>query len=354
MRHRAASRGGRALAEAAGASVLIPTHQRREALRRALLSLSRQTADPASYEVIVSVDGSTDGTREMVEAFDAPYRLRLAASGARGRAAACNAAIEIADGEVLIVLDDDMQVSPGFVERHLGHHPPGSRLCVLGAVPIEVDETSPRTARYVQEKFNSHLAKLAQPGHEFAPRDFYSGNASLRAEVMRELGGFSESFRIYGNEDVDLSLRLRAAGVELRYDAEALAVQEYDKGLRGLTRDTIAKGRTTVVLARAHPEVFPMLRLATPWNGSRPWLAARSVLLWLCRRSGAVAPAVTGLAAGLERIGLWRQPLFYRAVVDFAFWAGVDAELGESTPEGEHERLATELRRGPIDLLLHR
>ena len=64
---------------------------------------------------------------------------------------------------------------------------------------------------------------LAQPGHEFTARDFYSGNASLRTEILREVGGFSESFTVYGNEDVDLSLRLRARGVELRYDAGALA-----------------------------------------------------------------------------------------------------------------------------------
>jgi hypothetical protein len=53
-------------------------------------------------------------------------------------------------------------------------------------------------------------------------------------------------------------------------------------------------------------------------------------------------------------LGLWRSPLFYRAVLDYAFWAGVDRELRESTCEGDLERLARELRRGPIDLLLHR
>ena len=52
-----------------------------------------------------------------------PIALRVVAGPARGRAAACNAAIELARGEVLIVLDDDMQPAPAFVERHLGHHP---------------------------------------------------------------------------------------------------------------------------------------------------------------------------------------------------------------------------------------
>lgn len=342
------------MAEAPATSVIIPTHQRREALRRALLSLSHQTAAADSYEVIVSIDGSIDGTEEMVAAFEAPYNLRATAGPPRGRAAACNSAIELARGEVLIVLDDDMQVGRDFVERHSAHHPPGSRLCVLGAVLIELEENSPRAARYVREKFNAHLEMLAEPGHEFVARDFYSGNASLRAETMRAVGGFSESFTDYGNEDVDLSLRLRAAGVEFRYDPRALARQEYDKELRALAGDTIEKGRTTVILARTHPEVLPMLRLANPWDGSRPWLAARALLLWMTRRQAAVRKGTVSLAVVLERLGLWRQPLFYRAVLDYAFWAGADGALRESTPEGELERLAVALRRGPIDLLLHR
>ena len=73
-------------------SVLIPSHQRLEPLRRALLSLAEQSADSTAYEVIVSIDGSTDGSEEMVASLEAPYALRVTAGPARGRASACNAA----------------------------------------------------------------------------------------------------------------------------------------------------------------------------------------------------------------------------------------------------------------------
>jgi hypothetical protein len=225
---------------------------------------------------------------------------------------------------------------------------------VVGAAPIELDNASPRAARRARDKFNAHLERLAQPGHEFTARDFYSGNASIRTEVLREVGGFDEGFAVYGNEDVDLSLRLRAAGVRITYDPDALAVQSYDKDLLALAADTTQKGHTATILARAHPAAFGELKLADPWDGSRPWLAARSVLLWLTRRLPSVRGVVVGAAAALEPCGLWRSQLFYRALLDYAFWAGVDAELRESTPEGDLERLARELRRGPFDLLLHR
>jgi GT2 family glycosyltransferase len=255
---------------------------------------------------------------------------------------------------VAIVLDDDMRVVPEFVERHRSHHPAGSRRCVLGAVPVGLEEGSTHAARYVKAKFDLHLSRLSDPDHLALPRSFYTGNASLRVEVLREVGGFDVSFGIYGNEDVELSLRLRKAGVELGYDPEALAYQEYGKDLVGLQRDTLAKGRTTVLLARSHPEFFGSLRLADPDDASRPWLAVRAVLLWLTRRLPQVAGVVFALASLLERAGCWRFPLFYRPVLDYAFWAGVDAALRESDDNGELSKLRGELARGPISLLLHR
>jgi GT2 family glycosyltransferase len=255
---------------------------------------------------------------------------------------------------VTIVLDDDMRVVPEFVERHRSHHPPGSRRCVLGAVPVELGEGSTHAARYVKDKFDLHLSRLSDPDHLARTRSFYTGNASLRTEVMREVGGFDESFGIYGNEDVELALRLRKAGVELGYDPEALAWQEYDKDLGGLQRDTLAKGKTTVLLARNHPEVFEELRLAEPYEASRPWLAVRAVLLAATRRAPATTRVVFALFSLLERAGFWRSPLFYRPVLDYAFWAGVDAALRESNDEGDLSKLSGELQRGPIDLLLHR
>ncbi|HEX3173631.1 MAG TPA: glycosyltransferase [Solirubrobacterales bacterium] len=342
------------MAEQPLVSVVIPTHQRRERVRRALASLTAQTASPQSFECVVSVDGSTDGTGEMLASFNAPFALRVAEGEHANRAAARNAALRLARGEIVIVLDDDMEAIPQLVERHRHHHPSGSRLCVLGAVPVRIDEDSPRAASYVAKKFDAHLANLSQPEHAFGPRDFYSGNVSLRKETIAEVGGFDAAFTAYGNEDVELSLRLRAAGIELRYDAQAIAHQSYDKGLDGLSRDTLQKGGTTVLLARRHPSAFAALRLASPNDASRAWLALRAVMLRATRRRPRLSEATIALGVWLERLGLWRQPLFYRALLDYLFWAGADAELRKSPhPNGELARLAADLRRGPIDLLLH-
>lgn len=334
-------------------SVIIPTHERRDSLERALRAFCRQTAPPESFEVVIALDGSTDGTAEMLAAIELPFALQVVEGTKRGRAAARNAALAVAAGELAILLDDDMEPSPELVAEHLARHREGTRTCVLGAVPVRLDASSSHAAHHVRDRFAAHLERLGSSDHEFSPRDFYSGNVSIPAGLLREVGAFDDGFTPYGNEDVELAVRLRKAGATIRYESAALAWQEYDKDLRGLAADTVAKGGTTVELSRRHPDAFPALRLAAPRDNSRPWLAVRSLLLSLTRRWQGAGRLTIAAATGLERLGFWRSPLFYRAVLDYCFWAGVDAELREQDDDGDLAELGADLHRGPIDLLLH-
>src|SRR6266545_2159750 len=90
-------------------SIIIPTYQRSSSVARALRALAPQTFSPDRFEVIVSIDGSSDATREMVAQFPAPFDLRCIWQPNRGRAGACNAGILAAKGELLVLLDDDME-----------------------------------------------------------------------------------------------------------------------------------------------------------------------------------------------------------------------------------------------------
>jgi GT2 family glycosyltransferase len=335
-------------------TVVIPTHQRRASILRALAALARQDVPNGEFEVVVSIDGSEDGTREAIAEFDAPYGLRTVQGPRRGRAAACNAAIDVARGEIIVILDDDMEPAAACLRKHSLHHPPGSRMCALGAVPIDVDASSEPVVRYVAAKFASHLEKLAEPGHEFVVRDFYSGNASIRRHVIAEVGGFAEGFVIYGNEDIDLSLRLQDAGVRLVYDPEAVARQHYEKDLLGLARDTYEKGQTAVLLARRHPDSFQGLQLARYNAHFALWRVFRAGLLVITRSSPRAYGLILRLARGLEWAGAGRRPLFYVLLLDYCYWAGAAAALAEAPQQGPLAALAQDLRHGPIRSLLHR
>jgi len=124
-------------------SVVIATYNRSVSVERALNALSDQTFPTEDYEVVVSIDGSLDGTREMVDKYESDYYAA---------------------------------------------HQRSTRLGVIGAVPIIVDLASSPVVRYVGEKFNSHLRKLSAPEHGRRIRDFYSGNFSIRREDMLNVG----------------------------------------------------------------------------------------------------------------------------------------------------------------------
>jgi len=314
-------------------SVVIPTYRRRASVERALKGLCLQTFPSERFETVVSIDGSEDGTRESVAALRAPFSLRSLWQPNGGRAAACNAGIRAARGDLVILLDDDMEPAPHFVAGHVEAHfpdraPAGLR-GVIGAVPVVVTPDSSPVVRYIAEGFAKHLEKLAQPGREIGIRDFYSGNFSIAREALLRVGLFDESFREYGNEDGELAIRLRAAGVALTYSSEALAWQHYQKDFPGLARDKMASGRTSVVSALRHPESVPAMRIGTYRRGQPRWRLLRSLLISASRPLPFLPAWVLAWIRRGERRGSPRLKDFYFLALDYFYWLGVRSALRE-------------------------
>lgn len=97
-------------------SVIIPTHNRLEFLRKALDSVLSQT--PSPREVIVVDDGSTDGTFKWLSSLAEP-RLRAIRQENQGPAAARNRGLELASGKYVAFLDSDDAWLPGKLEAQV-------------------------------------------------------------------------------------------------------------------------------------------------------------------------------------------------------------------------------------------
>ena len=108
-------------------SVIIPTHNRCQLLRRALLSVYKQTVQ--ADEIIVIDDGSTDGTREMLgkEFPDIKYTFQENA----GVSSARNLGVRQAKGDWLAFLDSDDEWLPDKLEKQLAslENNPEMRIC---------------------------------------------------------------------------------------------------------------------------------------------------------------------------------------------------------------------------------
>ncbi|MBN1557534.1 MAG: glycosyltransferase family 2 protein, partial [Lentisphaerae bacterium] len=135
-------------------SVVIPTYNRAALLRRTLDSLLDQSADQASFEVIVVDDGSEDATGAVLEAAARrdPGRVRALSCAHALSGAARNAGIAAARGRLILSMDDDLVADRDLIRLHLEAHArhPAAEVAILGRVETGdagVDLLDPDTRR---------------------------------------------------------------------------------------------------------------------------------------------------------------------------------------------------------------
>ena len=311
-------------------SVVIPTYQRRALLERALRALARQNMAADHYEIVVSIDGSVDDTETMLAAFESPYPLVWCWHPNLGRAIACNLGVAISRGDLIVLLDDDMEATPGFLEAHAAEHRRGPGRAVVGAAPVVTTVASTAAARYMAARFARHLEQIAAPGYRFTLRDFYSGNFSISRSLLLQTGGFDEAFTIYGNEDLELSWRLAAAGVEIAFSPDAVAYQHYTKDFPALARDNIANGRTAVLLAAKHPSTVGHLKLGSHAGSSLPRRLVVGVLLVLTRMWPRTSDVVIRMVDAFGHPWAPAASRIYSVVLDYLYFVGATAAKSES------------------------
>ncbi|MCB0164573.1 MAG: glycosyltransferase family 2 protein [Anaerolineae bacterium] len=94
-------------------SVIIPTFNRADVVFRAIQSILNQTFE--DFELIIIDDGSTDNTRDIIQAIDDP-RLRYVYQENKGVSAARNRGASVARGQILTFLDSDDEALPEWLE----------------------------------------------------------------------------------------------------------------------------------------------------------------------------------------------------------------------------------------------
>jgi glycosyltransferase involved in cell wall biosynthesis len=111
-------------------TVIVTSYNRRQHLRRCLLSLSRQRGlGHQVFEVVVADDGSSDGSCEMLRHLsrDLPYRVRVVSQEDIGfrRARALNQALNISEGDYLLLTDADCIFPNHYVQRQIAERKVG-------------------------------------------------------------------------------------------------------------------------------------------------------------------------------------------------------------------------------------
>lgn len=273
-------------------------------------------------------DGSSDGTRDRVLAWAAErpgLRVRCVQQQNAGPAAARNRGARAGRGRVIIFLDDDMLVEPGFVDSHVAEHAVDG-LLVVGTQTPPPPRTGLERHRYVRWlAFHEDHAARGRVSSGVT-----GANMSMRASSLRELGGFDESFTIASSEDWELGHRARQQGYEIVYAPHISAVHnDWADTLGRYMRRQSLYSKSDVLLYRKYGEESPrapLVRTNSPVDLRRD--GAPVVMRKLAKSALATRAGTRGLNA-LERLAeSVRSPDkvltgLYRAAEAAAIWRGV-------------------------------
>lgn len=252
-------------------SIVMPCHNRRDALALTLAEMSRQSYPAEQFEVIVVDQASTDGVAGLVRSLEVPYTLRLLPQdGKYGISVARNAGIDNARAALVILLDADLVPDPGLVAAHVTLHAAHDRALGCGQV-------LPYAPAYT-----SFIDRAARPeagldrGDREGPLPFYEafgGHLSLTRTVFREVGPFDPGLR--GYEDIDFAYRAHRLGITVFNCPAAIGYHNHPRTLR----ERCAQARTYERMVPALLACYPELR------GQLPFARDFEALDW--RRDGA-------------------------------------------------------------------
>jgi glycosyltransferase involved in cell wall biosynthesis len=239
-----------------GVSVVIPSYQRCAHLLPVIEPL---LADDATTEVVVVVDGSSDGSYELLrDRAVGDGRLRPILTENRGQAAAQQLGVEVAVGEVVLLLDDDVVPCPGLVSGHAAHHEGTADVVVTGYMPVDPRPTS-RPEEWIRQRYAMRYEAAVTRWEEAPERlllELWGGNVSVGAANLRRIPVRRTDSELRYHMDLDFGIRCWKAGLEGHFDRALAARHLYLRSVSQFLADRAKSATDRALLHTVHRDVL--------------------------------------------------------------------------------------------------
>lgn len=267
-------------------SVLVSTRNRADMLPALFEALESQDF-AGSFEVVVTDDGSTDDTFDVLQKLAANTRFPVQVvrhEVSVGPAGGRNAAAARAHAPLIAFTDDDCRPAPGWLAAGVRAMAEGRHVVVGAVIPPS----------------GANVGPLRRPLWVLHWRFFECANVFYRREDFDAVGGFDAAFSTVGGEDTDLGLRVCKQGAEPRFEPDAVV----EHPLRVMTARSAlreaARWYDIPLLFKRHPEQRRQL-LDSPlmWRSAHRW--------WLTGLVGALLTRRLTLSSVAFLPWLWRR-----------------------------------------------
>jgi len=244
-------------------SIIIPTYNRAEVLRECLAALALQDFPFGSFEIIVIDDGSTDNTAEVVQQATSRFETHYIFQKNSGPAAARNCGVRHAEGDLILIINDDAIAPSSLVAGHYLMHRKvqcGGRLAILGTREFRVeDKTRTLNFLYDQVPFSMRVYGWSEG---FYPSPFFvTFNISMRRCDFEEVGGFDEDFTSAIGEDTEFGARWASSQGKILFLPQLRAHHFHDVTVDGLKNQIIRETFNKLILVNKQPDAWKPLKI---------------------------------------------------------------------------------------------
>jgi GT2 family glycosyltransferase len=253
-------------------SVVIPVYQGEHEIGPCLESVLEQSYPRERYEIVVVDNGSTDGTRDIVQR----YPVVLEEEARHGVAAARSAGVARAHGELIVFTDADCRADRNWLESLVARFDRDPDLGGVGGYLASLDPQAP-IQYYIAER-NLLSQEVALEDRVNKAPFLITANALFPRRLIEEAGGFDPRCVISG-EDADLCWRIADRGFRFAFAPDAVVYHRHRTRVGALCRWMFRYGIGSVYLMKKHRRRYGIGRVWFDLDHYELWMEAVSNLL---------------------------------------------------------------------------